>query len=62
MVVSPLVWAIRTAHRDVPTGSAKARLKAGATLVRRPRHGARPPAPHPRFGAADQPRAWPSTS
>jgi hypothetical protein len=51
IVVSPLVWAIRTAHRDVPAGSAKARLEAGATLVRRSRRAARRPAPQPGFGA-----------
>ena len=46
MVVSPLVWAIRTTHRDRPAGTAKARLNAGETLVRRP--------PRPAYG---QPRA-----
>jgi hypothetical protein len=60
IVVSPLVWAIRTAHRDVPAGSAKARLEAGATLVRRSRRAARRPAPQPHPGATTQPQAWPT--
>ena len=53
MVVSPLVWAIRTAHRDVPAGSARARLEAGATLVR----GSRRSAPKPHLDAISQPVA-----
>jgi hypothetical protein len=57
MVVSPLVWAIRTARRDVPAGTAKARLQAGATLVRRSRR----PATPPQFGAPPRQRqAWPT--
>ncbi len=62
MVVASLVWAIRTMHRDAPAGSAKARLEAGAPLVRRPRHGARRAAPQSHFGTAGQGQAWPTTS
>jgi hypothetical protein len=62
MVVAPLAWAIRTALRDAPAGSAKARLEVGATLVRGPRHGARRAAPQPHFGTTEQGQAWPTTS
>jgi hypothetical protein len=61
MVVSPLVWAVRTAHRDVPAGSAKAHLEAGATLARRSRRAARGPAPRPDFGATQPSQAWPTS-
>jgi hypothetical protein len=60
VIVAPLVWAIRTAHHDVPAGSAKARLEAGATLVRSSRRPARRPAPQPHLGASLQPAASPS--
>jgi hypothetical protein len=55
IVVSPLAWAIRTAHRDRPAGAAKARLAAGHTLVRRPR---RPAYPRPRAGGARRGEVW----
>jgi hypothetical protein len=56
MVVSPLVWAIRTAHRDHPAGTAKARLDAGHTLVRRPR---RPAYAQPRAARTRPAEVWP---
>ena len=61
MVVALLVWAIRTAHRDVPAGRANARREAGAALVRRSRRAARGPAPQPHFGATEHPQAWPAS-
>jgi hypothetical protein len=58
MVVSPLAWAIRTAHRDRPGGSAQARLHAGATLVRRPR---RPAYAQPQAGSVRRGQPWPTS-
>jgi hypothetical protein len=58
MVVSPLAWAIRTARRDLPAGSARARLHAGAPLVRRPR---RPAFAQPQAGSVRRGQPWPTS-
>ncbi len=58
-VVTPLLWAILTAHRD--DGQAvitKTRLDRGVTLARRtPRQ---PTPPQPRFRGAKHGQAWPT--
>ena len=57
-VVTPLLWALLTAHRDQPVMIAKTRLDRGVTLARRPRR--QPTAPQPRFRGAKHGQASPT--
>ena len=54
MVVSPLAWAVRTAHRDLPVRNTNRRPEPATPRTRRPEHA-------PRFGGTRAGQAWPTS-